>query len=275
MKQIMAEVIANVEVVANVFLMRLEAPEIALHGEPGQFIHLSAGNGTEPMLRRPISLHRIGKGGSDWSEYDRLGEQWRPRPGEISLLFAKVGKGTALLGRVRPGDRLSAVGPLGSGFKLEQKTRHVLLVAGGLGIAPLAALADEAIKREMTVTLLAGARNEASVMPATLLPPEIEYVVCTDDGSRGRPGVVTRMVPEFIDWADQVFACGPRPMLGALATLRLEGRLSTSKSVQVSLEEHMACGVGACLGCVVRTKKGLQRVCRDGPVFKLGDLEWT
>lgn len=280
MKQVLAEVMTNVEVLPDVFLLRLNAPEISEHAEPGQFVHISASTGTDPLLRRPVSLHRIGKRDFAWptssvaartDDIDVASKEfWRPNDGEISLLFARLGKGTRLLANSRPGDSLSMIGPLGSGFKLEPKTRNVLLVAGGLGIAPLVALAEKAIDREMTVTLLAGSRNESNVLPASLLPPEVEYVVCTDDGSRGRRGVVTGIVPEFFDWADQVFACGPRPMIESLASLRL----SPAKSVQVALEEHMACGVGACLGCVVQTKQGQQRVCRDGPVFRLGDLRW-
>jgi dihydroorotate dehydrogenase electron transfer subunit len=209
---------------------------------------------------------------SDALELNQLSKDlWRPQAGEISLMFAKVGKGTRIMAESRPGDLLSVVGPLGTGFKLEPKTRNVLLVGGGLGMAPLVALADKAISREMTVTLLAGARTEANVVPASLLPAEIEYVVCTDDGSHGRAGFVTNAVRDFADWADQIFACGPRPMIEALAGLRL----SSAKSVQVALEEHMACGLGACLGCVVKTRKGLERVCRDGPVFELGDLRWV
>ncbi len=280
MKQCLVEVIANVEVMPDVFLLHLKAPEIAEHAAPGQFIHLSCSNATDPLLRRPLSLHRIGKANHAWRDAAvhattddaqiPLTTAWRPGHGEISVLFARVGKGTTAFAQTNPGDMLSAIGPLGNGFKFEPKTRNVLLVAGGLGIAPLVALADEAIQREMTVTLLVGARSESSVLPSEMLPPEVEYIVCTDDGSRGQRGVVTSVVPELIDWADQVFTCGPKPMLRALAALRLPA----TKSVQVALEEHMACGIGACLGCAVKTRIGLQRVCRDGPVFKLGDIEW-
>ncbi len=276
MRHVTVEVLANVEIMPGVFLLRLDAPEIVEHARSGQFLHVHSGWALDPLLRRPLSLHRIGRersarvaGTSEIGGGQPSLVFGRPNPGEIEILFARVGRGTTLLAQSMPGDALSVIGPLGNGFSIEPKTRNLLLVAGGLGIAPLVALADEAIRREMTVTLLAGARSKDGILPACLLPPEVEYVVCTDDGSQGRHGVVTQLVPELLDWADQVFACGPRAMIEALACLRLP----TSKTVQVSLEERMACGVGACLGCVTPTRKGLQRVCRDGPVFNLKELQ--
>ncbi|MBI2952962.1 MAG: dihydroorotate dehydrogenase electron transfer subunit [Chloroflexi bacterium] len=271
-------VVARAEVLPNVFLMHLRTPEIAKRAHPGQFIHLACDDASDPLLRRPLSVHRIGRAGvagakagiyspSDRRESSSV-DLWRPAEGEVSVLFARIGKGTTALARSNPGDALSAIGPLGNGFSFDPKARNLLLVAGGLGIAPLVALADEAVEREMVVTLLAGARTESGILPAAALPPEIEYVVCTEDGSHGRQGVVTGAVAEFVDWADQIFVCGPRPMVEALIALRI----SPTKSAQVALEEHMACGIGACLGCIVQTRRGPQRVCRDGPVFRLGDL---
>lgn len=237
----------------QVHQLRLLVPEVAAAAQPGQFVHVRCGAGLDPLLRRPLSVHR----------YDR-------ENGRVELLFARIGRGTALLAQARPGEILDVLGPLGRGFRVEARTRNILLVAGGLGIAPLVALADEAIRREMMVTMIAGSKSAAAVPPASLMSPEVEYVICTEDGSLGEKGLVTECVPHFAEWADQTFACGPREMLRALARLPSLPR----KSVQVSLEEHMGCGLGACFGCVVRTKNGFQRVCRDGPVFDIEDVVW-
>ena len=148
------------------------------------------------------------------------------------------------------------------------------MVAGGSGIAPLVALAEEAVAKELSVTLLFGARSADLVFPAELLPPEVEYVVATDDGSMGHHGLVTGLLAEYLGWADAVYACGPHAMF--LSMLDIMRDAGTGKSVQVSLEENMACGVGACFGCVVETRRGeMKSVCEDGPVFEMRDLVWN
>jgi dihydroorotate dehydrogenase electron transfer subunit len=130
-------------------------------------------------------------------------------------------------------------------------------------------LAEECLRRGISAALVAGFRNAARVFAPELLPPEVEYVVATDDGSRGFHGFAADAAREHLAWADQIFACGPTPMLRSVAKLGLD-----REKVQLSLEERMACGLGACLGCVVETRRGLQRVCRDGPVFGLAELGW-
>lgn len=134
-------------------------------------------------------------------------------------------------------------------------------------------IAGEAIARDLSVTLLFGARSAKMVFPASLLPPQVEYVVATDDGTLGKHGVVTDLLPDYIGWADEVYACGPKPMF--LSMLDLVRRSGSRKPVQVSLEENMACGVGACFGCVVEARNGeMKSVCEDGPVFEMRDLVW-
>jgi dihydroorotate dehydrogenase electron transfer subunit len=174
-----------------------------------------------------------------------------------------------------------------------------LLIAGGLGIAGVRSLADEAIRDGRQVTLLFGAATARDVYPSSLLPDELEYVVATDDGSVGHHGFVTELVQDYEAWADQAFACGPLPMLRSLAGLaatrrRRLGVASLGRKrgagrpippgsaqarrkafLQVSMEQNMGCAVGACLGCVVMDTKGApQRVCREGPVFASDELEW-
>jgi len=260
MRQARAHVLANLEAAQGTYLMRLRAPSIAAHARAGQFLHVrcapvaTAGSlSHDPLLRRPLSILRT-----------------RRESGELEILYDVVGRGTEYLSRARVGDELDVLGPLGRPFTLKPATRHLLLVSGGIGIVPLVALAEEALARNVLATLVAGFRTAAKVFPAELLPPEVEYVVSTDDGSLGQPGLVTAALGEYLPWADQLCACGPTPMLRAVARLPLPRSLP----VQVSLEEHMGCAMGVCLGCVVPTRRGLQRVCRDGPVFELRELGW-
>jgi dihydroorotate dehydrogenase electron transfer subunit len=256
MKHMLATILDNTQVATGTHMLRLRAPHMAAIAEAGQFVHVRCGQSSDPLLRRPLSLHRIGRLTSDLHSSD------------IALLFQVIGKGTGALSTARIGDSLDLLGPLGQGFTIEPGTRRLLLVAGGLGIAPLVAAADAAIKKDIEVTLLAGARSAANLLPAQWLPAEVEYVVSTEDGSLGQRGLVTESLPAYLAWPDQVFVCGPRAMLPTIKR-HASGRAAR---FQVSLEERMACGMGACLGCVVETRHGLQRVCRDGPVFELGEL---
>jgi dihydroorotate dehydrogenase electron transfer subunit len=191
------------------------------------------------------------------------------------------------------------LGPLGRPFEVDSRSRHLLLIAGGLGMAGIRSLADEAIRDGRQVTLLFGAASARDVYPSSLLPDEVEYVIATDDGSVGHHGFVTELVPAYEAWADQAFACGPAPMLAALAKLatgrrerlgvarlgrkRGGGKVDPLGSpaarrksfLQVSMEQNMGCAVGACLGCVIMGVNGApQRVCREGPVFAAEEVAW-
>ncbi|HLZ07580.1 MAG TPA: dihydroorotate dehydrogenase electron transfer subunit [Chloroflexota bacterium] len=190
--------------------------------------------------------------------------------GQYDVLYDVVGRGTALLADLRAGDFADVLGPLGRPYAIRRATRRLLLVAGGVGIVPLIALAEEALRRQVDVTLLAGFRTANKIFPADLVPNEVEYVVATNDGTMGHAGVVTSLLPDYLTWADQICACGPVPMLKELAAQRRTGSLPT----QIAMEEHMGCAVGVCLGCVVPTKRGNRRVCRDGPVFDLAEMGW-
>lgn len=240
-------VISKTEVMPGVYLIWLEAPRIAAAALPGQFLMVRCGE--ETVLRRPLSIHQ--------TDGNRL-----------ALLFAVVGRGTEWLSRCQSGDSIDLFGPLGNGFHIHPGARSLLLVAGGIGIAPLRFLADEAVKQGERVTLLYGTPDKHRY-PPNLLPPGIELVAATEDGSTGRKGRVTDLLPEFTSRADRIFACGPAPMYHTMAA---QPSLK-AKSVQVSLEMRMGCGVGVCYGCTVKTKSGLKQVCQDGPVFELSDLD--
>jgi dihydroorotate dehydrogenase electron transfer subunit len=234
--------------------MWLRCPEIAQEAKPGQFVMVSCGE--ECVLHRPFSIHQVSNGD------------------DIALFFAvwEDGKGTNWLSQRHIGDMIELLGPLGNGFSGYSTSHSLLLVAGGIGIAPLCFLAQEALRKKCSVTLLYGTANDKRY-PEDLLPPHIRLVAATEDGTVGYKGMVTDLIPDFARWADQVFACGPPSMYRDMALkaqeLKLEG-----KPVQVSLEVRMGCGLGICYGCTLRTKRGLKQVCQDGPVFELNDIFW-
>jgi dihydroorotate dehydrogenase electron transfer subunit len=209
--------------------------------------------------------------------YHRL----RPAQGgghDFAILYEVIGRGTRWLSRRQAGDRILVWGPLGRGYAVRRGAGNLLLVAGGIGVAPLVWLADEQVARGCQVTLIQGARSADGLFPAHLLAPEVEVVAVTEDGSLGQRGLVTDLVPGYLSWADQVFACGPNAMFCALAEVvrRIEGEGARRrrKPVQVLLEEVMPCGTGICYGCGIRMRKGVKLVCKDGPRFELREVLW-
>jgi dihydroorotate dehydrogenase electron transfer subunit len=280
MKLLQAELVETREFLPGQWLQTYHAPWLAAGAQAGQFVHVRTPDFSGLVLRRPFSINT----------YDRA-------KGLITIHFRITGVGTQWLARMQPGQRSEMLGPLGRGFEVDPQARHLLLVAGGLGMAGVRSLADEALARGRHVVLLFGAASAAEVYPSSLLPDEVEYVVATDDGSFGHRGRVTELVPSFEAWAEQCFACGPQPMLAALATqargregrlgvARLRRRRATRMSprgsagarrrawLQVSMEQNMGCAVGACLGCVIMGVDGPQRVCREGPVFAAEEIVW-
>lgn len=237
----------------GIHLLWAEAPQIASEAEPGQFVMVRCSEGYDPLLRRPMSIHRVGKNGA------------------LALLFEVVGRGTNWLAQRKNGDVIDLLGPLGHGFALSAESHDLLLVAGGIGIAPLVVLAERGIAQGAQVTLLLGATTQVQLYPSHLLPPGIKIVVATEDGSVGKRGMVTELLAGLADGAEQIFACGPISMYKAMAAI-VNGM--GEKSVQVSMEARMGCGFGGCYGCAVETKSGLRLVCKDGPVFELSELLW-
>ena len=277
-----AELIDSREILPGQWLQGYRAPSLVSGARAGQFVHVRTGDYSGLVLRRPFSFNTID-----------------PVAGTLTIHFRTIGRGTEWFTRLRPGDHVDMLGPLGRPFEVDPRTQHILLIAGGLGIAGVRALADEAVRAGRQVTLLFGGAGARDVYPSALLPDEVEYVVATDDGSVGHHGFVTDLVPEYEAWADQAFACGPLPMLRALASQastrrrrlgvaslgrkRGAGRPIPAGSaqarrkafLQVSMEQNMGCAVGACLGCVVMSTTGTpQRVCREGPVFASDELDW-
>jgi dihydroorotate dehydrogenase electron transfer subunit len=246
-----ATLLSNEAVMPNVFQLRVQCPEIASKAKPGQFVMVKCGDQT--LLRRPISI------------FDASG------PSEqLSLLIASIGKGTEWLSLRQPGEEIDILGPLGHGFSVDEKSERILLIGGGMGIAPLNFLAEKAGNMGKKVTLVLGARTGELLCPSSSLPEVDECVFCTEDASVGIKGRVTNCPDNYIEEADQIFACGPLPMYRALAK---DNRFA-NKSMQVSLEVRMACGIGLCYGCTVKTRQGLRQVCEDGPVFEMSDVLW-
>ena len=282
MRLVAAELIESREILPGQWLQSFHAPTLATGARAGQFVHIRAGDWSGLVLRRPFSFNTVDAG-----------------TGTITIHFRTVGRGTEWFTRLRAGDTVDMLGPLGRPFEVDPRSRHLLLIAGGLGIAGVRMLADEAIRDGRQVVLLFGGASAREVYPSSLLPDEVEYIVATDDGSLGHAGYVTDLVPTYEAWADQAFACGPAGMLralSALATGRRE-RLGVAKLgrkrgggktiavgspaarrkafLQVSMEQNMGCAVGACLGCVVMGVSGTpQRVCREGPVFASDEIAW-
>jgi dihydroorotate dehydrogenase electron transfer subunit len=252
LKQITASVISNREVMPGVHLIWLESPQIAFTTQPGQFVMARCGE--ETLLRRPLSIHQLADGS------------------KLAFLFNVVGKGTHWLAQCQVDDNIDLLGPMGNGYSIHPESHNLLLVAGGIGIAPLRFLVDEALRRECSVRLLLGASTATQLYPRHLLPPEAKLVITTEDGTADKKGMITDLLPDFIDWADQVFACGPTEMYRDMANRNQQ--LLKAKAVQVSLEVRMGCGRGVCYGCTVKTKSGLKQVCTDGPIFALDDVLW-
>jgi dihydroorotate dehydrogenase electron transfer subunit len=266
-------VIGNVEVAPCVYRLDFDAPNVARSAKPGQFVMIRpAGAGTSPLLARPFSLYRL----------------W-PEEGRAAVLFRVVGEGTRELARLRPGEQLSVVGPLGRGFVFDQSLETAYLVAGGMGVAPIAALAEFLFRAGVPATIFYGLRSESEVVPEArdlLADCASELITACEEGFSGAgtktakmaacQGLVTDPLSVWLALeARPIFACGPRPMLKKVAELSQEFQAPA----QVSLETHMACGFGVCLGCVtpLRDKNGAARwgrVCTEGPVFRGEEVAW-
>ena len=252
-------IIFNKRLVPDTFLMALESPEICAEAKPGQFVMIRVTSGIDPLLRRPFSI--CGTRGDD----------------RLLILYRVVGRGTAIMSKAKKGEKLDILGPLGSGFDLPKRDRNAVLVAGGIGVAPLIFLAQATDARK--TAFLAGYRSENEILPFEEFGLDVmEIFISTDDGTAGHHGFVTELLENhlagFSEDPPLIFSCGPLPMLKHVAGLAL----SKNIPCQVSLETNMACGLGACQGCAVMASSEETRtyfhVCQDGPVFDIQKLDW-
>ncbi len=262
MKQVVATVISNEKLwgeflphgrrkFLGTWLMWLKCPKVASKAKPGQFVMVNCGE--ECLLPRPFSIHQVNN------------------EGDMALFYAVLenGRGTGWLSQRRIGDTVELFGPLGNGYSIHPTSHNLLLVAGGIGIAPLYFLAQEASKKQHSITLLYGTADKKRYS----ISPQIKLVSATEDGTAGHRGKVTNLLPNYIDSADQVFACGPTAMYRDMAD-KYHQILKAKPPVQISLEMRMGCGLGVCYGCTLRTRSGLKQVCTDGPIFNLEDILW-
>ena len=271
--KLLLEIKRNEALTADSHLLTLALdPAIARECRPGQFFNLLPLESTAPLLRRPISICDA-----------------RPEEGELDFLIQTVGDGTRLLTRRRPGASINAMGPLGNPFDADP-ARPSLMIAGGVGVAPLYFLAKRLrLARKMKagacgcascgdasapppITFCYGARSEAGfVLLDEIQAVADRLVLATEDGSRGEKGYVTTLAEPLLDADTQIFVCGPSPMMNVvLKSLQEKGLRG-----QLSLENMMGCGVGACQGCVVPAKTGTVRVCCDGPVVSSDLLDFV
>jgi dihydroorotate dehydrogenase electron transfer subunit len=265
MLQIRAKILYNKRVKDNYFHLVLEAPQINKKSLPGQFLNIKVNDAYEPLLRRPFSIHKT-KGATQ------------------EILYAVVGRGTETLSHKRAGEYLDVIGPLGSGFdcKLQIANRKwSILVGGGIGVAPLIFLAEELARsksknKKSKIIVLIGAETKNHILcEKEFKQLGCEVKIASDDGSRGFKGKVTELLKNILPLAIShkplaIYACGPRPMLKEISQISKKYKIPA----QVSLEEHMACGIGVCLGCAVNTKEGFKRVCKEGPVFNADEISW-
>ncbi len=317
MRQVKAKVLSNREIAPRCFRMALGAPSVARGMRPGQFVHVLSSEGYEPLLRRPFSLHRISKEG-------------------IEILYKVVGRGTELLSQKKCGEKIDLIGPLGNGFTYDltphtfppspfQATadppKHVsaeaehftpIIVAGGMGVAPLLALAEKiaysvkrrAYRKKAALHVLIGAYTKSHI----LCEKEFKKLgfkthIATEDGSKGKKGLITEVLKDLLSairypLSARLYTCGPYAMLREAARLAARHGIAC----EVSLEERMACGVGVCLGCPVKvrvsyavrsttegspersrrtpyairnTQYEYKMVCKDGPVFNAANVVWS
>jgi dihydroorotate dehydrogenase electron transfer subunit len=258
---------ANTHLSDEYSVIALEAPAIASGATAGQFVMIKPGRGTDPLLRRPFSVFEI--------LTDSAG-----RPTGLSLLNKKVGVGTALLYDARPGQRLPCLGPLGRPFTVVGGETEAWMVAGGVGLAPFATLSAVLRDRGVAATLFYGGRRADDLHCLDRFERlGVRLVLATEDGSRGRHGFVTAPLSDALAARTgsgplQLYACGPTPMMRAVAALAARH----DRPLEVSLEQVMGCGMGGCFSCVVKARLDgtphYVRSCVEGPVFDATDVVW-
>jgi dihydroorotate dehydrogenase electron transfer subunit len=245
-------VVEVVKVNQAYYRLVLDAPALAKAVQPGQFIHIKVSDGFEPLFRRPFSVYRA-------------------KSGKVEVFFEPIGRGSRMLMFKKKGDRLDVLGPLGKPFTLPGKdVNQIVFIGGGIGVAPFMLFSDGLMKHKAEKLLLYGGRTRAHTFPMTEFKKNnVKTFIATDDGSVGVKGRVSELFSK-IDTAPTTFiyACGPKPMMAAVAAFAKDKGLNG----EASMEEVMACGLGACLGCSIPTINGYRTVCHDGPVFGLNEL---
>lgn len=255
-----AAIVSNRRVGRGFYRLVLKAPEAAASAVPGQFVMLRVSENRDPLLARPFGISTVLSRSS------------------IEIVYRVAGRGTNLLTAVEPGHRLSMLGPLGNGFPMPDKGVRPVLVGGGSGFPPLHFLAQRTRSR---AHFFIGSRDKECLPPASILQSFKEVAervhIATEDGSSGVKGMSTDIVNAFLSKMEKkshlvIYACGPHAMLAAVSKIAAEH----SVTCYVSMEERMACGLGACMGCSIPMKAGgYKRACKEGPVFDARDVDWS
>ena len=249
---------SNTSLTETLWLMEIEVADIASKLLPGQFVHVLIPGMEGHLLRRPFSV------------YYTTADQSR-----IVILYQVVGFGSAHMTTLAPGFSVSVMGPIGHGWETPQACQRALLVAGGVGGAPLFMHAEQLVAQGVDVDVILGAQTAQSLVVERRYEKLLgkELLIATDDGSKGHAGFCTDLVAQQIAHTsyDYVACCGPEPMMRIVSDLALSASIPTF----ISLEKRMACGIGACLSCIVETTSGRKRSCVDGPVFDASEVVWS
>lgn len=246
-------ILANRRLTKEYYVLDLQGKEEITEILPGQFAQLRIDNNRDTFLRRPISVYDV--------DYER---------NIISLLLKEVGDGTRALARLKAGDNLNIIYPLGNSFSPGNKGSRSLLIGGGVGVAPLLLLAKFLRDKSLDFRFLLGYQTADQIIDIGKFSALAEVLITTEDGSHGVRGLVTGH-PVLQEGAfDRIYCCGPDPMMKAIAARAN----SLGIFCEVSLENTMACGYGVCLCCVVETHRGYINTCTEGPVFNIKELKW-
>ncbi|MEZ4528206.1 MAG: dihydroorotate dehydrogenase electron transfer subunit [Desulfobacterales bacterium] len=266
MKQEIGKVLWNTIECSGYFRMGLAASPAYADARPGQFVMIRFCDRMVPFLRRPFSIHRL--------------IETEEGIGGFEILYKVVGDGTEKLSGCRKGDRLDILGPLGNSFRIPENAGHFFVVAGGIGVAPMYFLTDWLRRKGIELSdcrvFIGGRTKDDLLCTNDFFRSGVHTVqIATDDGSAGNRELVTGPLERALQEKrpDMIYACGPIPMLKAVAEISQKHCLPC----QVSVETMMACGMGACLGCAMRKKDDSQKyfhACTDGPVFDAGHLLW-
>ena len=246
------KVVANERLCPRFYKLSIDAPSIVRKIKSGQFIHIKVSDGLEPFFRRPFSVYRAKR--------------------HVEIFYEPIGQGTKMLAVKKKGDDLDVLGPLGNPFSLPPKgIKQIVMIAGGIGVAPFLMLSDILKEKRYELVLLYGARTKGHVYAMKEFKSNgCKIYVATDDGSVGVKGRVSELFSKIISdpKTTMIYACGPKPMIKSVQEFSKRHGLRA----QAACEELMACALGACLGCSIKTTSGYKTVCYDGPVFDLAEV---
>jgi dihydroorotate dehydrogenase electron transfer subunit len=247
------KVVENKRLTNDIFILELISDNTLPELKPGQFAQVRVDGNNDVFLRRPISIHDVNYSGKT-----------------IKFMIQIAGKGTETLSNLKSGDFLNIIYPLGKSFSLPENNEKVLLIGGGCGVAPLLFLAKHFKSNGYEPDILLGFRNSERIIEYDEYLGTGNVFLTTEDGSRGEKGFAIQHSVLVATHYDRIYCCGPEAMMRAVA------RYCRTNGIrcEVSLENFMACGIGACLCCVVDTRKGHLCTCVDGPVFDINDLKW-